>query len=51
MTDYLKKWQKIKKKPNIIIFEGGAGATPKNEELSIPINILKQKIKIIFGKK
>jgi D-glycerate 3-kinase len=37
-----KKWQKIKKKPNIIIFEGWCvGATPqKNEELSIPINIL-----------
>ena len=37
-----KKWQKIKKKPNIIIFEGWCvGATPqKNKELSIPINIL-----------
>ena len=37
-----KKWQKIKKKPNIIIFEGWCvGASPqKNEELSIPINIL-----------
>ena len=49
-----KKWQKIKKKPNIIIFEGWCvGATPqKNEDLSIPINILKKKrIKIIFGEK
>ena len=40
-----KYWQKIKKKPNIIIFEGWCvGAKPqKNKDLLKPINILEKK--------
>ncbi len=39
-----KKWQKITKKPNIIIFEGWCvGATPqKNKDLIVPVNTLEK---------
>ena len=39
-----KKWQIIKKKPNVIIFEGWCvGATPqRNKDLNKPINILEK---------
>ena len=38
------KWQKIKKKPDIVIFEGWCvGVTPqKNRDLLIPINTLEK---------
>ncbi len=38
------KWQKIKKKPNIVIFEGWCvGAKPqKNKDLLVPINTLEK---------
>ncbi len=39
-----KKWQKVKKKPDIVIFEGWCvGVTPqKNKDLLAPINILEK---------
>ena len=39
-----KKWQKINKKPDIVIFEGWCvGATPqKNKDLLRPLNILEK---------
>ncbi len=50
-----KKWQKVVKKPDIIIFEGWCvGATPqKNKDLIVPINALEKEndIKKIWRKK
>ena len=48
------KWLKVKKKPNIVIFEGWCvGATAqKNKDLNFPINKLeKHKDKKKFGDK
>ena len=50
-----KKWQKVVKKPDIIIFEGWCvGATPqKNKDLIVPVNALEKEIdkKKIWRKK
>ena len=37
------KWLKIKKKPNIVIFEGWCvGATPQKKDLNFPLNKLEK---------
>ena len=51
-TGFQKKWQKVNKKPEIVIFEGWCvGVKPqKNKDLIVPVNILeKEKDKIKFG--
>ena len=44
MTAHQKKWQKVKKKPDIVIFEGWCvGVKPqKNKDLLVPINTLEK---------